>query len=68
VGPSQAGELGKWWSQGLHSRYICIHPFEFLRIFGYLIDFSDVWTVRMDVGYYLNTNSVVCVAWLVTSN
>ena len=66
MGPSQAEELGKWWIQGLLSRYPCIHPFEFLRIFGYLIGFSDVWTVRMDTGYDLNTISVVCVAWLVT--
>ena len=68
MGPSQAGELWKWWSQGLHSQYPFIHPFEFLRIFGYLIGFSDVWTVYMDVGYDLITNSVVCLAWLVTSN
>lgn len=66
MGPSQAEDLGKWWIQGLLSRYPSIHPFEFLRIYEYLIGFSDVWTVCMDVGYDLNTNSVVCVAWLVT--
>lgn len=66
--PSQAEELGKWWSQGLLSQYPCIHPFEFLRIFGYLIGFYDVWAVCMDVGCDLNTSSVVYVAWLFTSD